>query len=291
MGRCHQVDLGRTDEARDKEVAGLRVKLLRRAHLLDLAAAQHDDPAGHGHGFDLIVGHVDHRGTQPVVERGKLGAHLHAQLCVEVRQRLVEEEELRLTHDGTADGHTLLLPAGQLARLALHQRLDLQDARRLRHAPGHFRFRHLEILQAESEVLGDGHMRVERVALEDHRQLALGRGQIVDDGAADGNRALGNILKPGNHAQQGGLAAARRADEHQKFPVHHVEIQPLDDAELAVALADVAKCQSSHSYVPLEPCSHFIPEVAMPRTISFWKATKKIRTGTSESTDMANICP
>ena len=50
-----------------------------------------------------------------------LAAHLVAELRVEVRQRLVEQEELRVAHDGPADGDALALPAGELARIAVEE--------------------------------------------------------------------------------------------------------------------------------------------------------------------------
>ena len=81
----------------------------------------HDDLVGHGHGLDLVVGDVDGRGLQPLVQFLDLGAHLHAQLGVEIRQRLVEQEHLRVAHDGAAHGDALALAAGKLARKALEQ--------------------------------------------------------------------------------------------------------------------------------------------------------------------------
>ena len=56
-----------------------------------------------------------------------LDAHLGAQQRVEVRQRLVEQERLGLAHDRAPHRDALALPAGELARLALEQVLDLQD--------------------------------------------------------------------------------------------------------------------------------------------------------------------
>jgi hypothetical protein len=40
-----------------------------------------------------------------------LDPHLDAQLGVEVRERLVEQEHLRLAHDGAPDGDALALAA------------------------------------------------------------------------------------------------------------------------------------------------------------------------------------
>ena len=48
----------------------------------------------------------------------ELDAHLHAQLGVEIGQRLVEQEDLGMAHDGAAERDALALPAGKLARLA-----------------------------------------------------------------------------------------------------------------------------------------------------------------------------
>ena len=51
----------------------------------------HDDHAvGHGHGFDLVVGHVEGRHTELGLKLPDLQAHLHAKLGIEVRKRFVE---------------------------------------------------------------------------------------------------------------------------------------------------------------------------------------------------------
>ena len=82
--RVEEIHLRRTDEAGDETVARIVVERERRADLLDAARAQHDDLVGHGHRLHLVVGDVDHRGAQAVVQTGDLRAHLHPQLRVEV---------------------------------------------------------------------------------------------------------------------------------------------------------------------------------------------------------------
>ena len=119
-----EVHRRRADEARDEEVRGTIVEIERRAHLLDDAVMHDDDLVGHGHGLDLVVGDVDRGGLQALVQLLDLGAHLHAQLGVEVGERLVEEEDLRIAHDGAAHGDALALAAGELARIAVEQRLQ-----------------------------------------------------------------------------------------------------------------------------------------------------------------------
>ena len=105
----------------------LVVELERRADLLDDAVVHHHDLVGHGHGLDLVVRDVDGRGLQPLVQLLDLGAHLHAQLGVEVGQRLVEQEHLRIAHDRAAHGDALALAAGKLARIAVEQRRQAED--------------------------------------------------------------------------------------------------------------------------------------------------------------------
>ena len=56
-----------------------------------------------------------------------LGAHRDAQLGVEIGERLVEQEHLRIAHDRAAHGDALALAAGELARIAVEQRLEAED--------------------------------------------------------------------------------------------------------------------------------------------------------------------
>ena len=127
----HQVHGRRADEGRHEARRGQAIDLRRRAGLLDAAAVHDDHHVGQGHGLHLVVRDEDRGRLEPVVQAADLGAHLHAQLGVEVRQRLVEQEGLRLAHDGAAHGHALALAAGQLARLALEERVDGEQPRRL----------------------------------------------------------------------------------------------------------------------------------------------------------------
>ncbi|MNO93619.1 hypothetical protein D3C76_852220 [compost metagenome] len=60
------------------------IEIQRRADLLDLAAIEYDHFVGHGHRFDLIVSHVDHRGLQFFVQAQQFQAHLHPQGGIEV---------------------------------------------------------------------------------------------------------------------------------------------------------------------------------------------------------------
>ena len=112
-----------------KRLTGLVVELLRRRDLLELALAHHGDAVAHRHRLDLVVRDVDRRRPEPALEPRDLGAHLHAQLRVEVRERLVHQERLRLAHDRAAHRDALALTARERARLPVEERLEVEDAR------------------------------------------------------------------------------------------------------------------------------------------------------------------
>ncbi len=95
------------------------------------AFIDHRDAGGHGHGFRLVVGHVDEGGLQLLVQLADVGAGFHAQLGIQVGERLIEEENFWLAHDGPTDSHTLALATGELAGLAVEQVFDAQDLSRI----------------------------------------------------------------------------------------------------------------------------------------------------------------
>jgi hypothetical protein len=101
----------RADELRDEQVVRAVVELERRADLLDDAVVHHDDAVGHRHRLDLVVRDVDGRRLEALVQRLDLAAHRDAQLRVQVRQWLVEQEHLGIAHDRAAHRDALALAA------------------------------------------------------------------------------------------------------------------------------------------------------------------------------------
>ena len=75
------------------------------------------------------------------------------------------------------------------------------------------------LLEAEGHVVAHGQVRVERVGLEDHGDLALGGGGGVDPPAVDQDVAGGGVLEAGDDAQERRLAAAGGADEDAELAV------------------------------------------------------------------------
>ncbi|MCY1231036.1 hypothetical protein D9M72_434720 [compost metagenome] len=247
--RRQQVHGRRAHEVGDEHVGRIVVDLRRRSELLQHAVLQDRDLGRQRHRLDLVVRDVDDRRLHAMVQALDLGAHVDAQLGVEVGQRLVEQEDLRVAHQRTAHGDALALTAGKLARLAVEQMADLQHVGDLLDRLFALVLRHAADFHAEGDVSGDRHVRIERVGLEHHGDVALRRMQIGDRAAIDGDLPRRDRLQPGNRVEQRGLTAARGADEHEETTLFNLQVDVLQDLERAIGFAQVADFQERHELI------------------------------------------
>ena len=145
----------------------------RRARLLDTAGPHDHDLVGHRHRFDLVVGDVD-RGRP----RRWCSALISVRICTRsLASRLESGSSNRKTcgiaHDRPPHRHPLALAARELARIAVEIFRESEDIGRPPHLGVDLARVHLGELQAEGHVVEDLHMRVERVVLKHHGDVAL----------------------------------------------------------------------------------------------------------------------
>jgi hypothetical protein len=171
------------------------------------------------------VGHVHGGDPELVLDPGDLRAHLHPELRVEVRQRLVHQEGLRLADDGPAHGHPLTLAAGQGLRLALQELLQPKDPCRLSDAGVDLVLGGLSKLQPERHVVVDAHVWIQRVVLEHHGDVPFLGGHVVDHSRPHLDGPLGDALEAGDHPKRGGLPTSGRAHQHDELAVPDVQIE------------------------------------------------------------------
>ena len=99
----------------------------------------------------------------------------------------------------------------------------------------------MAVLKAKGDVLAHGHVREDGVILENHADVALVRGDVVDDPAVKGDGAALDGVEARNHAQQRRLAAAGGAEQREELALPDVQIQVGDDDVLPIFLDDVLK--------------------------------------------------
>ena len=224
------------DEAGDEAVRRKVVELLLGPDLLDHAARHDDQAVGHRQRFLLIVG--DHQGREPqgALELADLDPHLLAELGVEVRERLVEEEQLRLDDERAGQRHALLLAARQLAREAVAEALEADQAQRLRDLlpdGGRSEPAHLE---PEGDVLGGREVGEEGVALEDEPGVPPVGRQHGDVAGAEPNAAGRRLDESPDHAEGRRLAAPAGPEQDDQLALLDGERDIADDPVLGVAL-------------------------------------------------------
>ena len=105
---------------------------------------------------------------------------LHPQGGVEIGQRLVHQEDLRLPDDGPGQGHPLALAARELGRLAVQQGVEPERGRGLLHLGRALVFGHAPLAQRELDVPGHAQVGVQGVALKDHGHVSILRVDVVD---------------------------------------------------------------------------------------------------------------
>jgi predicted dehydrogenase len=247
----------RPDEPRDEQVDRVRVQLARRVDLLQEAGAHDRDAVAERHRLDLVVGHVHRRRAEALLQARNLRAHLHAQLRIEVRQRLVHQEHGGLADDRPAHRDALALAAGKLGGPAVEVLLEVEDPRRVQDAALALLGPDVPQLEPEAHVLAHGHLRVQRVVLEDHRDVAVLGGTVVDDLAADPQRALGDVLESCGHPQGRRLPAAGRAHEDHELAVGDLQVHASDGLEaVGIPLDHPIELDIGHGGVPFWGWEH-----------------------------------
>ena len=102
-------------------------------------------------------------------------------------------------------------------RLTLRKLLHMHQAQHLCHARGDFGFRQFVLLQAEGDVLLNGHVREQGIGLEHHVYGPLVRRHAGEVYPIQHDLPGGRLFKACQHTQQCGFAAARCAEQSKNF--------------------------------------------------------------------------
>src|SRR6266545_4028352 len=219
--------------------------VVRCAHLRDPAFHEHGDAIGHGHRLFLIVRHVHGGDAESALQLAQLHPRLGTQLGVEIRQRFVEKEKPRLAHDRAGERAALLLAAGELSGTPFEQMIDADFRRRFAHRGIDLRITHGDHPQRKSDVLVDAHVRIQRVALEHHRNVARAGLALRDVDALHDHASRIVRLEAGENAQRRGLARARWSQQREELARRDREIDAVQRGHGAVPLDDPFELDTS----------------------------------------------
>ena len=145
--------------------------------------------------------YIDNGCLERLVKLSDLYTHLRTELRIEVTKRLIHEEDLRSTNDRTSHGNSLSLTTGQSLRLSVKQMLEVKDSCSLMYLLIDFILRNLTKLQTKCHVIIHGHMRIQSVVLENHRDISVLRLYIVHSLAIDEKITGRDILKACDHTK------------------------------------------------------------------------------------------
>ena len=114
--------------------------------------------------------------------------------------------------------------------------------------------------QAKGHVLRRRHVGEQRVALEHHAHLALTHVHVGHVLAVDEHAALVHVVKSGDGAQQGGLAAAGGAQQRHHFAFVDVQVDMLQNRIASETLDYVANFNvGAHGFSSFSCLCSFLP--------------------------------
>ena len=91
--------------------------------------------------------------------------------------------------------------------------------------------------QPESEVIFYRHVRIKRIVLKNHRNIALSGRETIDYASSDQDSASSQRFQTCNQTERRALAAPTRADQNQKLTISNPEVEFLHPKSKSVARA------------------------------------------------------
>src|SRR5216684_3445616 len=201
-----QIDPGKVG---DKARSGSSGHITWRACLHHRAALYHDELVRQRHRLERIVGHEQAHAMKGRELPAQLAAHFRADGNVESRQRLVEQQELRLGRERAQKSDALRLPAGQRSGQSVRSISEAGFVEPPTSNGG--RVRPALSAQAKGDVLDRAQVRKEDMVLEHEAGSPALWGYVnptravVEDLAVESHSAF-HLIQARQRSQQGGLS-------------------------------------------------------------------------------------
>ena len=166
--------------------------------------------------------------------RFSLHSHGDTELHVEVAERLIEEQDVRLIDDRASHGHALLLSTGELVGKAMFRVRKGDECECAGDLSGDLVTAGTSFAQTVGDVFTDGEVGEQRVPLKHHSEIALPCRHGGDVTTADQNAAAIQLGQTRDAPQGRRLAATARAEERKEFAIANLKIIDVEDDLRAV---------------------------------------------------------
>ena len=186
------------DEAGDEAIGRLLIERTLRTDLSHRSFRHHDHPVGHDQRF-LLVMRDHHRLTPVAAAIGEFDAHGLAQLGIQVRQRLVQEQHVRARDQRASQRHTLLWPARQLSWQPIREPGKPDHLQSFGNPGLGGALRNAAHLQSKGDILANRQMRKQRIALEHHAGVATPGRHSRDIALVEAHLAAGRRHEARDH--------------------------------------------------------------------------------------------
>ena len=249
-------DVGAAHELSDVAGRGPLINLGGGADLLEPAAMQQADAAGHRQRLVLVVGDKHEGGAGFALHAQQLLPGLFAQVAVERGHRLVEQQQAGPGRQRAGKGDALPLAAAERIRLAPGEAFESHELQQLRHARADAGLGRPLPAQAESDVVRHRHVREQGVGLERRVHGPAVRRQVRDVLPVERDAPGARLDEAAQRAQQRGLAAAGSAEQHEHLARADREVELLERHHRAVADDQVLDFEAGQSGQPALKRAH-----------------------------------
>ncbi len=149
--------------------------------------------------------------------------------------------------------HPLLLTARQVARPPPEKLPDLDEIGGGADAAERLLARRLLEAEREQDVVAHGHVRVERVGLEDDADVAVPGLDLIDDMTVKQKLAAARQIDAGEQKETRRLAAAGGTEKRDELAVLDGQVHVGDDLDVPEPLDDVPELDPRHRRQPFTP--------------------------------------
>ena len=188
------------------------------AALFDPAMVKQDDAIGDGQRLALVVGDKDKRDANVTLQELQLALHFQAQVCIERRQRFIQQQQPGPIDQGPRQRDALLLSSADLPGEVAGKPVHADLCQRLLNTRSHLTARATTHPQAVRDVVENAHVGKQRVTLEYSMDRTAMRRQSIEPLIVEQNASGGRLLKPSQDAQQRSLAGSAFAQQGENSP-------------------------------------------------------------------------